>query len=109
MRCNCAADIGHCTCGRSGRTESMLSDEACGIKYGRPTVSQEEVKVAAEAISRATNYAVQGQGAMNVAYEALVAVRGAHFDELKHRHLDQWPPSRARRINGFPFKQDEQT
>ena len=50
-------------------------------KFGCPLVSDEEITVAAEAISRASNHAVQGQGARNLAYHALIAVRGEHFRE----------------------------
>ena len=50
-------------------------------RYGCPLVTDEEITVAAEAISAASNYAVQGQGARNLAYHALIAVRGAHFQE----------------------------
>lgn len=50
-------------------------------KYGKPHVSDEEITVAAEAISRGSNYTIQGQGARNLAHAALVAVRAAHFRE----------------------------
>lgn len=50
-------------------------------KFGCPLVSDEEITVAAEALSKASNHAVQGQGARNLAYHALIAVRGAHFRE----------------------------
>jgi hypothetical protein len=50
-------------------------------KYGCPLVSDEEIAVAAEALSKASNHAVQGQGSFNLAYAALTAVRGAHFRE----------------------------
>lgn len=61
-------------------------------KFGCPLVSDEEVTVAAQALSRASNYAVQGQGARNLAYEALIAVRGAYFAE--RRRNEQTPPSK---------------
>lgn len=50
-------------------------------KYGCPLVSDEEITVAAEALSRASNCVIQGQGARNLAYNVLVAVRAAHFRE----------------------------
>lgn len=50
-------------------------------KFGCPLVSDEEITVAAEALSRGSNHAIQGNGARNLAYAALVAVRAAHFDE----------------------------
>lgn len=50
-------------------------------KFGCPLVTDEEITVAAEALSRASNHAIQGQGARNLAYHALAAVRGSHFRE----------------------------
>lgn len=57
------------------------------MKYGCPLVSDEEIAVAAEAISRESNGAVQGQGARNLAYRALVAIRLAHFQECDEAAL----------------------
>jgi hypothetical protein len=63
-------------------------------KYGCPFVSDEEITVAAKALSEASNWTVQGQGARNMAYRALLAVRAAHFDEA--RELGVPPMDRPR-------------
>ena len=59
-------------------------------KFGRPLVSDEEITVAAEAMARASNKLLGGQGARNLAYHVLIAIRAAHFDEQAKllRNLD---------------------
>jgi hypothetical protein len=50
-------------------------------KFGCPLVSDEEITVAAEAMGRASNHLLGGQGTRNLAYHVLIALRSAHFDE----------------------------
>jgi hypothetical protein len=52
-------------------------------KFGCPLVSDEEIDVAVAALSKNSNHVINGQGARNLAYSVLVALRGAYFDEKR--------------------------